>query len=69
MKRDGGDRRGIETERMGNRFDQNISHMCMNIKSFKNKKINRGIYVVEKQNVLTDILTKQEEVDEDCGLY
>lgn len=68
MKRDGEDRGGIERERMGNGFDQNVSHMCMNIKSFKNKKINRSIYVVEKQNALTDILTKQ-EVDEDCGFY
>lgn len=50
-------------------FDQNISHMYMDIKYFKNKKINRNIYEIEKQNELTAILTKQEEVDEDGGFY
>lgn len=43
--------------------------MYMDIKYFKNKKINRNIYEIEKQNELTAILTKQEEVDEDGGFY
>lgn len=44
---------------MVNGFDQNISHMYMYIKYFKNKKINRNIYEIEKQNELTGILTKK----------
>lgn len=69
MKRDGGDRGGIERERMRNGFDQNISYICIDINYFKNKKINRNTDVVEKLNVLTCILTKQEEAYEDGGFY
>lgn len=41
------------------------SHACMDIKYFKNKRKNRNIYIVEKKNVLTGILTREGKVDED----